>query len=119
MRMIGMEDEEFQKKGIVTVMSTGDSDNPLQMDMFGLKNHVHEVVRAFTEALPGNQRCVHFCFPNLFSLSSYLLFSVAHFAISTLDKLMAVRVRIHKGMSDGKSMGTLLLILLLLNHRRL
>ena len=96
MRMIGMEDEAFQKKGIVTVISNGDSDSAGHMDMYSLKTHVHEFAQALG-GVPGKQECVHFCFSNMFSISSFLLFSLVRFSLAAMDKLIAVRMRIHKG----------------------
>ena len=99
MRIVAMEDEAFQKKGFVSVMSTGNFESDGQMDTYSLRTHVRELHKA-SVSLPGYTQCMHFCFPNLISISSFLLFSFARFTIAVCDNLMAVRYRIHKGTSE-------------------
>ncbi|CAJ1968353.1 unnamed protein product [Cylindrotheca closterium] len=100
LRMIAMEDEVFQKKGMVFISQTGlesevmeDVDQPAEE--FGVK----ETAR-LCEALPECTQSVHVCIPNVSSIGAIVAFGVYRFAMAAYNKLVAIRTRIHIGSSQ-------------------
>lgn len=96
LRMIAMEDEAFQKKGMVSVILTGDSVKIRQLDSPQMKESVKEMT-GLSDALPGYSQCIHVCIPNLTSFGSLFIFTIVRLTLAALNKLITTRLRIHSG----------------------
>jgi len=97
LRMIAMEDVNFQRKSVIAIVSAkecGSSFDP--SDISGWRNGAKAAGR-LSDALPGTYRGVHICFPSNNSIRSYMFSSLVYFAVSVLSPLLKVLVRVHRG----------------------
>mmetsp|Transcript_31304 Transcript_31304/g.75322 ORF Transcript_31304/g.75322 Transcript_31304/m.75322 type:complete len:286 (-) Transcript_31304:1422-2279(-) len=96
LRMIAMEDMDFQKHGTVGIVSAAEVDDSFDLDFAGWRDGAQRVAK-MTESLPGSTHGVHICFPWNGSFRSYLFSSLLNITVSVLNPLLKVRVRIHRG----------------------
>mmetsp|Transcript_31307 Transcript_31307/g.75331 ORF Transcript_31307/g.75331 Transcript_31307/m.75331 type:complete len:461 (-) Transcript_31307:820-2202(-) len=96
LRMIAMEDMDFQKHGTVGIVSAAEVDDSFDLDFAGWRDGA-KWVGQLNEALPGFLRGVHICFPQNGSFRRFLYSSLINITVSVLNPLLKVRVRIHRG----------------------
>ena len=99
LRMIAMEDLDFQRNGIVAIISSAEFGSSYELDFSGWRDGARRAGQ-LTEALPGSTQGVHICFPRDRSFRSFLFSSLIKITISVLNPLLKVRVRIHRGKAD-------------------
>ncbi|CAJ1968357.1 unnamed protein product [Cylindrotheca closterium] len=106
LRMIAMEDMDFQQHGTVAIVSAAEVGDSFDLDFNGWRDGARRVAQ-LTEALPGSSNGVHICFPRNGSFRSYLFSSLLNIAVSVLSPLLKVRVRIHRGETMEECIATL------------
>jgi len=120
LRMIAMEDLDFQRHGTVILVSAEDWGSNLDFSRWRGDSAKH--TGNLTEALPGSIYGVHICFPQNGSFRSYLFSTLLKITVSVLNPLLNVRVRIHRGkvvlsLEESRSMTSSHVTLFSLNNR--
>ncbi|CAJ1968359.1 unnamed protein product [Cylindrotheca closterium] len=107
LRMIAMEDEAFQKNGVVLITLTGnESEARESMEQPAIQSNLKERAR-LGEALPGYNQCIHFCFSNVTSIGAIAVLGMARFLIAVMSNFITIRTRIHKGASQHQCLSKL------------
>jgi len=96
LRMIAIEDLDFQRNGMVIIVSSAEFGSSFELDFNGWREGAIRSGEQ-TEALPGSLQGLHICFPRDRSFRSFLFSSLIKITISVLNPLLKVRVRIHRG----------------------
>jgi len=97
LRMIAMEDMDFQKHGTVFIVSAAEVEGGCELDLAGWRGDSAKRAARMTESLPGSTHGVHICFPWNGSFRSFVFSSLLNITVSVLNPLLKVRVRIHRG----------------------
>ena len=100
LRMISMEDLNFQRNGSVFVVLADNFDSFTDLNIARWQGGVQRHGR-LADALPGSTHCVHICFPRNGSYRSFLYSWVIKMLVSVLNPLWKLRVRIHRGTVHG------------------
>ncbi|CAJ1968355.1 unnamed protein product [Cylindrotheca closterium] len=107
LRMIAMEDEAFQKKGMVLVIPSGkESEFMEKVEQPAMQTAVKDMTR-LSEALPGYTQSIHFCFSNVTSVGAIVVFGMVRFMMVAFSNLITIRSRIHKASSQEECLSKL------------
>ena len=101
--MVAMEDESFQRKGMVCVLSNSDSEDVERIESSHKMNSSVKEMARLSEALPGYTQCMHVCFSNLTSIGAFVAFTLVRLMIAAFSNLITIRFRIHKGTFEQRS----------------
>ena len=98
--MVAIEQVDFQRNGVVGVISaaTGARNSKFEYEWTKWRDIARRAAQ-LSEALPGTMHGVHICFPQKSeqSFQSFLFSALVNVAVSALNPLLKVRVRIHRG----------------------